>query len=64
MSNLYRIKQFSNKHPAFPEGALRWYRFNQETNGFKDAFVQIGRKVLINEEKFFECIENLNKRAA
>jgi len=64
MSNLFTFKQFPEKHPAWTELALRNMRFHQESNGFKGAFVQIGRRVLIDEAKFFECIENLNKRAA
>ena len=52
------IKQFSNKHRAFPEGGLRHQIFNSDTNGLRDsgAVVRNGRRVLIDEEKWFEWI--------
>jgi len=43
--------------------SLRWLRFNQETNGFADAFVTVGRRVLIDEGKFFDAIERQNRQA-
>ena len=64
MSNLLTVRQFSEKHPAFPQGGLRALRFNSETNGFAKAFVTVGRKVLINEEAFFAVIEEQNQKGA
>lgn len=64
MSNLLTIRQFSEKHPAFPQGGLRAIRFNAETNGFQPAFLKVGRKVLIDEMKFFAIVETQNKRVA
>ncbi len=63
---LLTIPQFSKKHPAFPVGGLRWMRFNSKTNGMESAgiFVQNGRRVLINEEKFFSRLESQNDRVA
>jgi len=51
------------QHPAFSEASLRWLRFNQGTNGFADAFVTVGRRVLIDEGKFFFAIEKQNRQA-
>lgn len=62
--NLHTIRQFSGKHPAFSEPALRNLRFHQDTNGFAPAFINVGRKVLIDEAKFFECIANQNTKVA
>ena len=64
MSNLLTIRQFSEKHPAFPQGGLRAIRFNADANGFKSAFLKVGRKVLIDENKFFAIVETQNKRVA
>lgn len=64
MSNLLTVRQFSEKHPAFPQGGLRALRFNSATNGFAKAFVTVGRKVLINEEAFFAVIEEQNQKGA
>ena len=57
------IPAFAEKHAAaFTVPGLRWLRFNQKTNGFAEAFVAVGRRVLIDEERFFECIEKLNRQ--
>ena len=59
--NYFGFRAFSNKHPdAFSVSSLRWLRFNRETNGFAPAFVNVGRRVLIDEDRFFECIARLN----
>jgi hypothetical protein len=57
---LHTVKQFSLKHPFATEGGLRYEIFNAETNGLKnsEALVRVGRKVLINEEKYFGWIES------
>lgn len=62
MPNLLTIRQFADKYPAFPQGGLRALRFNSAHNGFADAFVTVGRKVLINEDRFFEVVAHQNKR--
>lgn len=59
------VKQFTAKHKAFTVGGVRSLIFNEHTNGLakSGAIVRIGRKVLINEEKFFGWIEAQNKAA-
>lgn len=64
MSELLTVRQFSEKHPAFPQGGLRALRFNQDTNGFAPAFKTVGRKVLIDEARFFEIVNQQNAKAA
>lgn len=45
------------KHHAWPPiGGLRHLAFNKSHNGFKAAFVKCGRRILVNESRFFECI--------
>lgn len=68
----HTTKQFSSKYPAFTEAALRNLIFKAERrqstsgeipgNGLADAgaVVRIGRKVLIDEEKFFEWVRHQN----
>lgn len=53
--------QFAEAHTAFTEPSLRWLRFNCETNGFKRAFIKVGRRVLVDEETFFEVIRQQNE---
>ena len=64
---LLTVRQFSEAHPAFPEGSLRNLIFLAKTrkttqgtiagNGLDVALVRIGRKVLIDESKFFRWID-------
>jgi len=64
---LLTVRQFAEKHPAFQQGSLRNLIFLAETrntskgriagNGLDAALVRIGRKVLIDEAKFFNWID-------
>lgn len=58
--SLFTIKQFCEKHKAFKEAGIRHQVFYKETNGMKKsgAIVRNGRRVLIDEEKFFQWIKN------
>lgn len=57
---LLTVRQFAAKHGAFTEGSIRWLIFNAGSNcarpDISDAIVRIGRRVLIDEGRFFECI--------
>lgn len=64
MSDLLTVRQFAEKHPAFSQSALRYMRFDQDKNGFKDAFLNVGRRVLIDEARFFEIVRQQNAKAA
>lgn len=59
---LLTVNQFNQKHPAFPIGGLRDRIFHADSNGMKEAGVIIrnGRRVLFNEERFFEWLEAQN----
>ena len=56
------FNQFPEKHCAFRLGGLRHQKFNEKTNGLKEigAFVNVGRSVLIHEERYFLAIELKN----
>ena len=56
--------RFSKKYEDFPIGGLRHLIFHEEENGLAEvgAIVRVGRKVLIDEEKFFTWV--LNRGAA
>ena len=64
---LLTVNQFSEAHPAFTCNALRALIFASKSrkqgksvipgNGMDVALVRIGRKILINEAKFFEWVE-------
>ena len=66
--SLRTIKQFAQKYPAFSECGLRNLIFMAEKrhtnkgtilgNGLGVALIRIGRRVLIDEQKFFEWVES------
>ena len=71
--NLYPVEQFAKKQAAFTAPALRNLIFKGETrqstkgeipgNGLIEcgAIVRIGRKVLIDEDRFFEWVRRQNR---
>ena len=63
MPVLSSVNIFSEKHAAFPKGGIRSLIFNENTNGLgkSGAIVRIGRKVLIDEAKFFAWVESQNQ---
>jgi len=59
---LITFREFPAKHSAFSEGGLRSLRFNEKTNGFEGVFVNVGRRVYIDEDAFFKAVERLNQK--
>ena len=51
---LFTVNQWASHHPWPPKGGLRHLIFNAKTNGFNKVIRKIGRRVLIDEEAFFE----------
>lgn len=66
MATLSTVKQFTENQPAFTTGGLRSLIFNENTNGLakSGAIIRIGRKVLIDEAKFFDWIQAQNQGGA
>jgi hypothetical protein len=74
--SIFTVRQFSERHPAFSQTALRrliYYasprRLNvggssveMPANGFEHSLVRVGRRVLIDEARFFEWIESQQRR--
>jgi len=61
---LNTVRGHAEKHKEFTESALRNLIFFAETNGFADCILRVGRKVLIDEDEFFRCIDRLNGKCA
>lgn len=59
-TRLIPATDWPHHHPWPPLGGLRHIIFNADTNGFAPAIRRIGRRVLIDEAKFFEIIEKRN----
>ena len=55
--HLYTVPQFAERHPAFPVTSLRWLRFNQDRNGFSEAFLKVEGRVLVDEDVFFAVLD-------
>ena len=52
--------EWQTHHAWPPIGGLRHIIFNSKTNGFAPAIKRVGRRVLIDEGKFFEIVEAQN----
>ena len=46
---------------TFTEAGLRWLLFNGRSNGFDSCVVRVGRRVLIDGEKFSRWLEAQSK---
>ena len=59
------VTQFTAKHKAFTVGGIRSLIFNENSNGLakSGAVVRVGRKVLLNEPKFFGWVQSQNRVA-
>lgn len=65
---LITVPRWKEYHSWPPEGGLRHLIFNSKArpnapgNGLEEAgvIVRVGRRVLIDEEKFFECVKKQN----
>ena len=73
--NLKTFRQFISAHPWATLGTLRAQRHYSKprknskgedlpVNGFDEAFVEIGGRVLINEDKYFEIVDQQNQQGA
>lgn len=51
---LIPVTKWKDYHPWPPIGGLRHLIFYENTNGFSHCVVRLGRRVLIDEERFFE----------
>lgn len=60
VTQLLTVKKFCEKYPGWPtEGALRAIILdaNWGKNHFQLAFKRVGRRVLVDELAFWECVE-------
>ncbi len=52
ISRYVSVKQLANLYPAFSEGSIRWILFHREYNGASNFVIKIGKKIVIDLEKF------------
>ena len=54
---LIPLTKWNHFHEWPPIGGLRHLVFHEKSNGFDSCLVRIGRRVLIDEEKFFIWVD-------
>lgn len=54
---LQTVKQIAEANPAFSEAGLRWLVFHAERNGLDRALVRVGRKLLVDVDRFGDWLE-------
>lgn len=59
-SKLIPVTQWNNHHAWPPIGGLRHLIFYANKNGFNKVIKRIGRRVLIDEDKFFKWAATQN----
>jgi len=62
MKNFLTVRQLPEHYPAFSQSSIRWLIFNSEINGFNGCFHRIGRKIVIDCEKFEAWIGSQNSK--
>jgi hypothetical protein len=56
------VSKLPQLYPAFTIGGLRHLIFNEESNGFNTCVIRVGRKILIDLDRFETWIENFNSK--
>lgn len=60
---LFTVAQFSHRHPAMSQAALRHLIFDADRNDFHKVIKRIGkRKILLDEDAFFEWVDEQQKK--
>lgn len=59
-NRLIPVPDWNKFHAWPPQGGLRHLIFNAKSNGFATAFKKVGRRVLVDETAFFECVNRQN----
>lgn len=62
-TRLIPLVDWPKHHPWPPVGGLRYMVFHGNKTGFSKVIKKVGRRVLIDERKFFEFIEERNSVA-
>lgn len=63
MKLLFTVSQFVERHSFVSNGGLRFQIFNARQNGLEEAgaILRMGRRILIDEKKYFAWIDSLQK---
>lgn len=61
-SRLIPLVDWPKYHPWPPLGGLRHMAFHGKITGFSKVLKKVGRRVLIDEKKFFEFVEEQSSK--
>ncbi len=61
---LATFRQTAQLYPAFTESALRWLRFNGNTNGFNKCVRKIGRRCFLDLDELDTWIDQQKDQEA
>jgi hypothetical protein len=50
------LAKWDQYHPFPTVPALRWMRFNGDKTGFNSCILKVGKRVLIDEARFFQWV--------
>jgi hypothetical protein len=59
---LRTVKQFAQEQDLFSEDSLRWLIFHQEQNGLSTALCHVGRRIFIDQERFWAWVTTQQRR--
>jgi len=56
----FKVRQFSEKYPAFSESALRYMIFSAQKNGLGDsgAIIRLGGRIYLDELPFLKWVKS------
>ena len=60
-SRLIPVTQWADHHEWPPIGGLRHLIFNEQFNGFSKCVRRVGRRVLIDENAFYQWVNDQNE---
>lgn len=55
-TRLIPLSKWHQYHPFPSVPALRWMRFNGDKTGFNRCILKLGKRLLIDEAKFFQWV--------
>lgn len=62
VKRLIPVSRWPDYHDYPSIAGLRSLIFNAKSNGFATAFKRVQKRVLIDEDEFFACIDRLNNQ--
>jgi hypothetical protein len=65
MPKIVNVAQLSAEIPAFTQPSIRWLIFRASDNGLEaaGAIIRVGRRVLIDQEKFVDWVRSNGGRS-